>query len=175
MTKNEIIEIVYDNTSIIKYCKHFTNEWEELKSQLVIQLYNMKYEKLLLAYNNGYLEYMCMTICKRIMYGNVPNTGFFYKPDRFADSIIIEECLEDITNEDEQHQNELLQKIDDILNTLHWYDKTLFEYYYKQGYKLREISDMTEINLKSIHANIKKTKEYIKNKLKQDGIDYDIN
>lgn len=174
---------MYLNRNLVKYCKTFTKEWEELRSQLLMQLFNMKYEKLLLAYNNNYIEYMCFTICKRIVYGNVPGTGEFYNNKEVPFSQVFEQStdedfdkiglLDNITIKEDlirkSDGSEVLDKIDEILNELHWYDKILFEYYFKEGYNLREISELTSINLKSIHANIKKTKEYIKNKLKEDG------
>jgi DNA-directed RNA polymerase specialized sigma24 family protein len=56
--------------------------------------------------------------------------------------------------------------IEKELNKLHWYDRALFNYAYKDGYKLREISALTGINLKSISYTINKTKKTLKIKLK---------
>ena len=170
MNKNDIVTEVYYNQNIKKYCRCLTNDWEELISNLIIQLMNMNETKLFKAYNDKYLEYICMTICKRIFYGTVPGTGMFYRKDRTNNIIISDYVVEDIVEEEDTYY-EGLDRIEEILTTLHWYDKILFNYYYKDGYKLREIEDLTSINLKSIHANIKKTKEYIKKKLKEDGLD----
>jgi DNA-directed RNA polymerase specialized sigma24 family protein len=61
-----------------------------------------------------------------------------------------------------------MDKIEQIVNSIHWYDRTLFNYHYKMGYKLREISEMTGINLKSIAYTIKKTRDKIKKELNDD-------
>lgn len=164
MTKDEIIISVYGNKKIIAYCKTISpSDWEELKSQLVIQLIKMKEPKLLRAQQSNYLEYLCFTICKRILYGNVKDSGMFYLNKKH---LSLEEGYgADVTVENES--NDYLDKIDEILNSIHWYQKILFNYHYKQGYKLREIADMTGINLKSISYTINKTRNEIKNKLKE--------
>jgi hypothetical protein len=164
MTKEEIIILVYNNTNVIRYCKTIHPEWEELKSQLVIQLMNMKDIKLFNAVNNNYLEYLCFVICKRIVAGRVKDTGMFYLAKNHLS--IQEGWGVDVSVEEET--NDYIDKIDNIVNNQHWYDKTLFNYHYKMGYKLREISEMTGINLKSIAYTIKKTRDKIKKELNDD-------
>lgn len=161
MNKESIITEIYLNNNIIRYCKTLTNEWEELKSQLIIQLMKMKEDKIFIAKERGYLEYVCFTICKRIVYGNISNTGIFYKSNR---TVSFEELyVEDII--DEEFENDKLDIIENILNKKHWYDKTLFNYHYKDGYKLREISDLTGINIKSVAYTIDKTRKEIKKEI----------
>jgi len=122
MNKDKIITDIYLNDSIIKYCKTISNEWEELKSQLIIQLIKMKEDKLFIAKEKGYLEYLCFTICKRIVYGNVSGTGIFYKNSR---TVSLEEGYgSDI--EVEEVECDRLDIIESILMTKHWYEKTLF-------------------------------------------------
>jgi len=165
MNKDELIVEIYQNTSIIRYCKTISNEWEELKSQLIIQVMKMKDDKLFAAKEKGYLEYLCFTICKRIVYGNVSGTGIFYKSNRnvsfeegFGADIVVEEP-----------ENDKLDLIESIVNSKHWYDKTLFNYHYKDGYKLREIAEITGINLKSIAYTIDKTRKEIKKQINNNG------
>jgi DNA-directed RNA polymerase specialized sigma24 family protein len=69
---------------------------------------------------------------------------------------------------DDYNSNKKIDRINDIVNSCHWYNKTLFNLFYKDGYKLREISAMTGINLKSVSYTIKKTREEIKKQLKND-------
>lgn len=164
MTKDEIIVKVYHNVNVIKYCRAIHPEWEELKSQLVIQLINMKDNKLFDAVNNNYLEYLCFVICKRIVAGRVKDSGMFYLAKNHLS--IQEGWGIDISIEEER--NDYIDEIEIIVNNGHWYDKTLFNYHYKQGYKLREIAELTGINIKSIAYTIKKTREKIKKELKND-------
>jgi hypothetical protein len=161
MNKDEIIVMVYTNDAVIRYCRAIHPEYEELKSQLIIQLINMKEIKLLNAVNNNYLEYLCFVICKRIVAGRVKDSGMFYLNKNHLS--IQEGYGVDVSIEEEK--NDYIDEIEAIVNNQHWYDKTLFNYHYKQGYKLREISEMTGINLKSIAYTIKKTRDKIKKEL----------
>jgi hypothetical protein len=164
MNKDEIIVMVYNDETVIKYCRAIHPEYEELKSQLIIQLLDMKDNKLFDAVNNNYLQYLCFVICKRIVAGRVKGSGMFYLAKNHLS--IQEGYGIDVTIEEER--NDYIEKIDSIVNNGHWYDKTLFNYHYKQGYKLREIAEMTGINIKSIAYTIKKTRDKIKKELNDD-------
>jgi hypothetical protein len=166
MSKDEIIVQMYQSDVIIRYCRAITNEYDELKSQLIIQLIQMPESKLITAEQKGYLEYMCFVICKRIVAGRVKGSGMFYLA---KNHLSIQEGW-GVDKADDSGEEETLKKIDDIndiINSTHWYNKILFNFHYKDGYKLREISEMTGINLKSVAYTIKKTREEIKIKLKK--------
>jgi hypothetical protein len=79
MINSDIIVEVYNNKNILRYCKTLTKEYEELRSQLIIQLIKMNSDKLIKSKEKNYLEYLCLTICKRIIWGGVKDTGMFYK------------------------------------------------------------------------------------------------
>jgi len=162
MTKDEILVYIYNNKNIIAYCRTIcSNDWQELKSQLIIQLIKMPDYKLQQAEQRNYLEYLCFVIAKRIVAGRVKDSGDFYLSKTH---LSLEEGYGLDVAEDTIIDNDKLDKIEKEINNLHWYSKTLFNYVYKDGYKLREISDMTGINLKSISYTINKTKKEIKNK-----------
>jgi hypothetical protein len=163
MNKDEILVYIYNNQNIIAYCKTIcSNDWQELKSQLIIQLIKMPDHKLLQAQQRNYLEYLCFVIAKRILSGRVKDSGDFYLS---KNHLSLEEGYGLDVIEEDFINNDKIDKIEGEVNKLHWYSKTLFNYVYKDGYKLREISDMTGINLKSISYTINKTKKEIKNKL----------
>lgn len=165
MNKDQIIVEMYQSHIILRYCKAITPEYDELKSQLIIQLINMPDHKVMAAKQNGYLEYLCFVICKRIVAGRVKDSGMFYLA---KNHLSLEEGYgADVTIEEEG--NDYLEKVEDIVNNIHWYSKTLFKLHYKDGYKLREISEMTGINLKSVAYDIRKTREYIKQQLLKNG------
>lgn len=167
MTKDEILIYIYNNKNIIAYCKTICfNNWEELKSQLIIQLIKMPDSKLQQAQQRNYLEYLCFVICKRIVAGRVKDSGEFYLN---KNHVSLEEGWGlDIKDEDFT-ENSKLEKIEAEVNKLHWYSKILFNYAYKDGYKLREIAELTGINLKSVSYTINKTKKQIKINLKEYG------
>lgn len=157
---------MYQSDIIIRYCKTITPEWDELKSQLIIQLIQMPEHKLITAEQNNYLEYMCFVICKRILAGRVKGSGMFYLA---KNHLSLEEGY-GADKADESTDDDAVRKIDDIndiVNNCHWYSKILFNFHYKDGYKLREIAEMTGINLKSVAYDIKKTRDEIKKQLKK--------
>lgn len=166
MTKDKIIENIYFNKNIISYCRAMSGEWEELKSQLIIQLLNMKEDKLMNAYNKNYMEYMCFVICKRIVYGRVKGSGMFYNKNRTTNL----DDLDGFDIIDETYENNPnLDMIENEINSQHWYEKILFNEYYKEGYNYREISEKYGINIKSIAYTINKTKKQIKKRIKENG------
>lgn len=159
MNKNEIVEYVLYNKNIEAYLKSITFDYEELRSDLIFQLLKVKEDKLEEIYNNNYIEYFCFKISKRIKFGNIIDSEFFYKKMN-TDELTYKY---DVGFEEEDNNNTLIL-INEEVNRLHWYDKTLFQMYYTDGYNYREISEKTGINLKSIAHNIKKTKKLLKNK-----------
>ena len=163
MTKDELLVFCYQNKNIIAYCKSICrSDWQELKSQLIIQLIKMPDHKLQTAYQKKYLEYLCLVICKRIVAGRVKDSGDFYLT---KNNLSLEEGYGLDIAEETLEDSDKLQKVEDEIQKLHWYSKTLFNMHYRDGYKLREIADITGINLKSISYTINKTKKEIKNKL----------
>lgn len=164
MTKNEILIYIYNNQNVIAYCKTICrNDWQELKSQLIIQLVKMPDYKLQQALQRNYLEYLSFCIAKRIVAGRVKDSGDFYLT---KNNLSLEEGYGlDVLDEPETINDDRLDKIENEVNKEHWYNKTLFNYMYKDGYKLREISEITGINLKSIAYTINKTKKEIKKRL----------
>lgn len=164
MNKEKIILSIYNNEIIKSYCKNivkaFKNyeDWEELFSELIIQLYKMPEGKLFRAYNCNYLEYISLTICKRITIGNISGTGIFEKKHKFG------ELGETPIQEDEY--NYMIDDMLNIIENMHWYNQTIIKFYL-EGYNMREISEKTGINIKSISYSIQTTKKTIKIKLKE--------
>jgi predicted DNA-binding protein YlxM (UPF0122 family) len=167
-SKNDIILYIWNNGEIISYCKAVgKNNWEELRSDLITQLYKMDFNKLLQAYYNNFLEYTCFTICSRIKKGKIPDTGLFYQHG----SVNLQLDVEDIFDIEDKSEKvlDLYEKVLSLVDEQHWYNETLFKHYYIDGLKLREISDMYKINIKSIHYAIGKVKSEIKKQLENDN------
>lgn len=161
---------MFENKQISVYCQSLDSQnWDELRSELVIQLYKMPEPKLTEYYSKNCLIYICFTIIKRIKYGTISDTGLFYNKDKlnmeFYDDYY-EIDIEDIDLSDTKI--DLIQKLEGELKNLHWYSKILFEMYYKDNLTLKQISERTGINLKSIHYSIKKTRIKLKKKLKEE-------
>ena len=118
MTKNEIIVSMYGSDIILRYCRTIHPEYDELKSQLIIQLIQMPEHKLLTAEQKGYLEYMCFVICKRIAAGRVKGSGMFYLA---KNHLSIQEGW-GVDKTDESIEDDSLKKIDDINDIINSYD-----------------------------------------------------
>jgi DNA-directed RNA polymerase specialized sigma24 family protein len=166
MNQRQLIEICWRNEEIRLYCRALVGskerffDWEELLHELIIQLYKMDEEKLMTAARCNYLEYLCFTIIKRIWAGNISETGIFKKRiDNFELKVDFEEIIE------ESH-NFLIDELGEEISKLHWYNATLLKMYL-EGFNLREISEKTGINLKSVHYALKKTRTIIKNNLEK--------
>jgi len=164
MRKDEIIVLMLKSKHIELYCraiygrKKMWCDWEELRSEMIMQLYKMKDERLFDAYNCGYLEYVCLTICKRIALGTISDTGIFNQKVKF------DELKGDFIDDNTPNHSEKIEDMLGEIRNLHWYDRALMEYTL-EGMKLREISDLTGINLKSVHYTVKKSKNKIKKNL----------
>lgn len=165
--RDKIILYVYSQQTIDNYCKTICFEnYEDLKSELIIQLYKMDEEKLYNYYIKNCLIYVCFTIIKRIKYGTIIDTGLFYKND-YSDLEIqhLNGSIEETFEEDFIDYELLYDKLKNEVKNLHWYNKTLFEMYYFEKLTLKQISEKTGINLKSIHYTIKITRKKLKKKL----------
>ena len=60
-----------------------------------------------------------------------------------------------------------LDKIEDLLSNLYWYDRELFLTYYRDGYTLDTLADKTGISRTSIFNTLKKVKNYIKDNINE--------
>jgi DNA-directed RNA polymerase specialized sigma24 family protein len=166
MNQKQLIEICWTNEEIRSYCRSLTGskgrfgDWEELLHELIIQLYKMDENKLFMASRCNYLEYLCFTIIKRIWAGNISETGIFKnRKDGF-------ELKGDFGEVIEESHHFLIDELREEISKLHWYNETLLKMYL-EGFNLREISEKTGINLKSVHYALKRTRLIIKNNLEK--------
>ena len=63
-------------------------------------------------------------------------------------------------------------KIEDEINSWHWYDKMVFKLYKEKGHSLREMSSLTKISVTSIFHTIKHCKERLAENIGEDYEDY---
>lgn len=177
--KNKIILDIYNSNVIQNYCRTLSpTDFEELKSELIIQLYKMSEDKLINHFENNCLTYICFTIIKRIKYGTISDTGVFYKKLDLMSDIPTsgdfsgdgwENTMNSFegTIEAKQEQEDLFANLESSIQSLHWYHKTLFDMYYTEDMTLKMISEKTGINIKSIHYSLKVTRQQLKKILKK--------
>lgn len=67
----------------------------------------------------------------------------------------------------------LIEKIWESTADLHWYDKKMFEIYHTTEMSMRDIEKETKISLYSIFDTLKKTKNYVREKIQEDYQDYE--
>ena len=67
----------------------------------------------------------------------------------------------------------LIEKIWESTTELHWYDKKMFEIYHTTEMSMRDIEKETKISLYSIFDTLKKTKNYVREKIQEDYEDYE--
>ena len=75
-------------------------------------------------------------------------------------------------NEREQAWDKLHRKIDNYIDSMHWYDKTLFKLYRDTPFSLRGLAKETGISWMSIHQTIKKCKDLIREEFQEDYQDF---
>lgn len=180
MDKKEIImTYVYKSESLKKYfsARVDRNYIDDVKSQLYISLLEMKEEKLFKAYDDGYLDALCIRIIKNqynsdesYFFKEIKNSGFRKTTEKVDsyDETDYDEIVDydDLIQEDIKIEENLIQ-INKILSSLHWYDKTLFDMFVVDGIKAHKISKMTNINTHSIRYSIRKTFNKIREELKK--------
>jgi DNA-directed RNA polymerase specialized sigma24 family protein len=75
-------------------------------------------------------------------------------------------CNEELTEKhdipDTSTQDELLDKVNDIIETVHWYEREILRLHTEQGKTFRAISNETKIPYRSILETMKNTKHKLK-------------
>jgi RNA polymerase sigma factor (sigma-70 family) len=125
---------------------------------------------------------------ERIMYKDEPNKLFVWVTLRnlvrnFQNKKKVVVYSGDMVEHDREEEAfdyeeaEGFEKIIDMIwestNELHWYDKKMFEIYHTTDMSMRDIEKETKISLYSIFDTLKKTKEYVREKIQEDYQDYE--
>ena len=66
----------------------------------------------------------------------------------------------------QEQQQDIEKKIDEVLNTMYWFDRKLFNLYRKEFHSIRNLSKATKISHATVHKTIAKCKQELKNKIK---------
>ena len=66
----------------------------------------------------------------------------------------------------QEQQQDIEKKIDEVLNTMYWFDRKLFNLYRKEFHSIRKLSKATKISHATVHKTIAKCKQELKNKIK---------
>ena len=117
-----------------------------------------------------------------------PRSNFYYKYEKYYSHIDSSSynCSKTFSNDDVAHhiannkhitnipnqevdntQLKKLEKIDQALESVYWYDKKIFELYYYEGNTLDSLAEKTRISRNSIFNTIDKVRTILKKKLNE--------
>ena len=114
---------------------------------------------------------------KSYVYFVIRNIYIDYLKERDKYQIVSIENLHYLTSEEYEEQKHeayltILNKIKEESCSWHWYDKRLFEIYKDSGKSIRQLSNETNISVKSIFQTLKHCKQRIKENVGEDYTDY---
>lgn len=79
---------------------------------------------------------------------------------------------DDLNTEQIEAQNIIHDKIEQEIDSWHWYDTMLFKLYRESGMSMRELEKETKISLTSIFHTIKDCKSRLRNSVGEDYVDF---
>tara|TARA_R110001592_G_scaffold90443_2_gene265862 strand:- start:2627 stop:3175 length:549 start_codon:yes stop_codon:yes gene_type:complete len=172
------LEIASCRKLFVKMSYSFTkdiNEIDEVCSELMLYFLQMNPETLKKIYDKdgkkGLIKYGAVVLRRSFTSVRSP---FYYKYKKYytyVDSNFSNATydiktnsnkLYNIPNPDEVFQWEKLEKIDQALDSLYWYDRDVFKLYYYEGNTLTGLAKKTGISRNSLFSTIDKVREQLK-------------
>jgi len=208
MSNNEIVTSILEDGSLYGICKNITKQdqlTDDLFQEVVLILLEYNNEKLNDSYNRKWLKYLTITIIKNQF--NSKTSPFYKKYKKFnyelrdqnyelstidayneeTSNTAIYDSITKI-NRDKELSDRIfinIDRIEEILEDVYWYDKIIFQIYFKLGEynktdgpkrdleckkeksTLRRIEEMTGIDHNSVGYTINNTIKYIQKELEK--------
>ena len=154
MTFLELITKTSQDKELRQICRKIGgNLSDDLFQELMIILLEYNQEKLIDIYNKGYYKWF---LVKTLTNQFNSNSSPFNKKYRPKD-------IDYIISDSYDHSIDIMiDKVNNKLNQLHWYDRELFKAYIESG-SYRKLSKQTDIPFNSISRTINNVKNYIRN------------
>jgi len=172
MTKNELLHKLaekYDDWwNMAKSFKVSDDEASDLVQDMFIRIYDYVKDPDKIMYNKNEINtfYIYITL-RNLYYSNLKN-------DRLT---LVEEVKDFMLKEFEipkyleatkkEHLEKVFNNVDSVMETWYWYDRKMFELYYRTDMSMRDISSETKITLSSIFNTLSNAKKEIRKKLEE--------
>ena len=154
MTFLELITKTSQDKDLKQICRKIGgNLSDDLFQELMVILLEYNEQKLIDIYNKGYYKWF---LVKTLTNQFNSNSSPFNKKYRPKDIDYI------ITDSYDHSIDIMIDKVNNKLNQLHWYDRELFKAYIESG-SYRKLSKQTDIPFNSISRTINNVKNYIRN------------
>ena len=132
---------------------------EDLRQEVFLVLCEMNEEKLFEMYEQGYLKYF---IVRTILNMAKSDRSNFYKKFRQ----LYQEIPLSYEVKKEEYDETLVEKLEEGMQVLHWYEAELLKLYAENGKNLLAISRDTKIPYRSLLKTIRKAKILLKYKIR---------
>ena len=182
MTKNEILEYVYKNKMLADAIKNIVsdkNHHDDFRSHFLHQVCEISESKLIHYYGIRALDWYCLKIIENQWKSKTSSYYKIYRNGGFSGERVVQLVdyevgtnLEDVSEVNELDAYVVKESITDLLKEqyenfmINQYHQTLFQLYYYDEMTLKEIEKLTGINFNAVSRSIRKTKSYLKNKIK---------
>lgn len=132
---------------------------DDLRQEVFLVLCEMNEEKLFEMYEQGYLKYF---IVRTILNMAKSDRSNFYKKFRQ----LYQEIPLSYEVKKEEYDETLVEKLEEGMQVLHWYEAELLKLYAENGKNLLAISRDTKIPYRSLLKTIRKAKILLKYKIR---------
>lgn len=157
MTRDKIITSLYNDKDITDAINKMHPEElrDDLRQEMFMVILEMPEQKLKEKHDEGSLKwYLIRTMLNMI---KSDRSGFYVKFRR---------CNEELTDKhdspDTPTHDELLDKVNGIVENVHWYEREILRLHTEGGKTFRDISRDTKIPYRSILETMKNTKHKLK-------------
>lgn len=173
LKRQEILNYIYHSKTINNIFSSIIKDKTKrnlMKSDCYLAMCELKPQILIVMYENGKIDGYIATFILNQWNSNTSNYYKDWKNGGFRKSLTrdYDEVKYDnmIDEEIQETYHKYVKDIDTILDSTHWYHKTLFQLYFTEGHTYKEIESMTGINFRSVALSVNKTLDIIRKELK---------
>ena len=167
MTNNQLVELTYNKHHIwLSQCAYnFTGDKldaENLVQDLYLKLLELKDIKKIM-FGNDINLYYCWRMMRSIYLNSLKKTT----PTLAINDDMLEIHQEEYSYEADSEFEEMVKLTNEALDKIHWFDSRLLKVYLDEEHSIQSLHDATGISNSTIWTSMKKTKQYVKEYVKQ--------